>query len=582
MFHIIASQNITIQSLLIEADDTGIGVLIEGLPRDIRRRRERTLPSIDITLEYLLVRAATQSAIDVETAFNVTIRRCRIEMKDVPTVRPGIFFIGEDSLIEENVILVADVERRIAGFDVISPLDPDLISPAHAALGGLQLGGTCERIRVINNVIVRGIGNGITLGSLSTIDEGGNPVPEEPEPEPDPCDPCRPGDSSVPPRGDGGTRIVSAGDLYDILIERNRIFNMGLNGIGVVAFFTLRGSVALPQLITVNTLHILGNSIRRCLSRPLADIPAKLRNFIGYGGISLSSVLDLFVRDNFIEDNGPNYREPICGIFLLHGEGVEISRNVILNNGARTDEPASSAKPGPRGGIFITTCQAPTDLLPPRISRTNVALPTGMPALVVHDNIVSAPLGRALTTIALGPVSVVGNEFTSREIEPATIIVATVLIFNLGHAIDDVSTLKSFQTVNRPPTTASVDPATGANTTAPPVLTTEAVATTPRQLINGSVLFTNNQCMLQSVEPRDTPNATTVNRTAGFEFGASIAIISLDDIGFHDNQCECLLARARLLTDAALLSQMSVRVSDNRFKEIVRSVAFSVNNFWTP
>ena len=582
VIHVIGSQNIKIQSLLVEADDTGVGILIEGAIPSIISRSARVLPTLDVTLENLLVRAATRSAIEVQGALNVIIRRCHIEMKDVPSARPGIFFIGEDSLIEENVIIVANIKSRIGGFDFISPLDPDFATAtrAHAALGGLQLGGTCERIRVINNVIARGIGNGITLGSLRTIDENGNPLPEEPEPEPDPCDPCRPGDNSIPPGDEGGTRTVSAGDLYEILIERNRIFNMGLNGIGVVGFFDIRSAAGAPQLITVNGLHILGNEISRCLSRPLADISTKLQTFMGYGGISLASVLDLIVRDNFIEDNGPDYRQPVCGIFLLHGEGVDISRNLIQNNGARTEEPATSAKAGPRGGIFIASCLAPSDLLPQRIAPKGVTLPNGVPALKVHENVVSAPLGRALTVMALGPVSVVGNQFTSREIEEAQLRIATVLIINLGHAIDDSSTFKSFQTLNRGQQVTAANPA-GAATTGPvnaaapaPVLTTEAAAAVPRQLINGSVLFTNNQCVLQSLEIRGNLLAA-VGQTGGFVFGASIAILSFDDIGFHDNQCECLLAQIRLLTDAALLGLMSVRASDNRFKEVLQSVAFS-------
>jgi hypothetical protein len=578
VIQVIGSQNIKIQSLLLEADDTGVGILIEGAIRGLFSRRMPAFPTLDITLENLLVRAATRSAIEVQVAYNVTIRRCRIEMRDVPSARPGIFFMGEDSLIEENVIVVADTKRRIGGFDFINPLDPDLATRAHAALGGLQLGGTCERIRVINNVIPRGIGNGITLGSLRTIDGNGRPLPEEPEPEPDPCDPCHPGDSSIPPGNDGGTRTVSAGDLYEILIERNRIFNMGLNGIGVVGFFDIRSAAGTPQLITVNGLHILGNEISRCLSRPLADISAKLQTFMGYGSISLASVLDLIVRDNFIEDNGPDYRQPVCGIFLLHGEGVDISRNLIQNNGARTEEPATSAKAGPRGGIFIASCLAPSDRLPQKISRQGMTLSNGVPALKVHENVVSAPLGRALTVLALGPVSVVGNQFTSREIEESQVKIATVLIVNIGHAIDDSSKLKSFQALNKgqqDTANPAVTNTTGIVNAAPPAaVTTAAAVSIPRQLINGSVLFTNNQCMLQSVEVRGVLLAAT-GRVGSFDFGASVAIVTLDDIGFHDNQCECLHAQARLLTDVSLLGLMSVRASDNRFKEILRRVAFS-------
>lgn len=581
VIRVVESQNIKIQSLLVEADDTGVGILLEGSRRAMLTRRDRifVLPTLDITLENLVVRAATLSAIEVEVAYNVTIRRCRIEMKDVASLRPGIFFIGEDSLIEENVIVVADIERRREGFDWINPLDPDSATNANAALGGLQLGGTCERIRVINNVITRGLGNGITLGSFRILTVPGRPEVDEPDPDPGRCDPCSPGDSFIPPGRDGGTtRTTSAGDLYDILIERNRIFNMGLNGIGVLGFFDVRG--ATPQVITVYGLQILGNGIRRCLSRPLADIRTPLRFFIGYGGISLAAVIDLVIRDNFIEDNGPDYRETVCGIYLLHGEGVEISRNVILNNGGRTAEPPSGAKKGPRGGIFIVTCVAPMDSLSLGIKRAGITLPNGVPALKVQENIVSAPLGRALTAMALGPVSVVGNQFTSRGIEELVLTIATVLIINLGRAIDGVSTLQSYVAMQHghKDTYAAKAPYTtppGKVSTAPDTtVKTEPVApVVPRQLIDGSVLFTNNQCVLQSLDVSATKPGGA-RGLGGFKLGASVVIFSGDDIGFHDNQCEWL-AQTRLLTDVALFTSMSVRASDNRFKEVLRRVAFS-------
>ena len=591
VFHVTASQNISIQSLSIEADDIGIGVLIDGSPRAVANRRFSVLPTTDVTLEHLLVRAAKRSAVEVQIAFNVTIRRCRVEMKDVASLRPGIFVIAEDCLIEENVILVAEgearifvaaVERRLNGSELISPLDPDLATPAQAGLGGLQLGGTCERIRVINNVIARGIGNGITLGSLRIVDDAGEPVPGESDPEPHPCDNA--GNSVEDDDVAGGTHTVSAGDLYDILIERNRIFNMGFNGIGVIGFFDLKKSFAVnqtaarPVLVTVNRLHIFGNYIRRCLGRTLRDISARFQSFMGYAGISLGFVLDLVVRDNFIEENGPDHLQPVCGIFLLGGEGVEISRNVILNNGRRTDEPASSARRGPRGGIFIAACVAPTDILA-LPGTPGVILANGVPALKVQENIVSAPLGRALTAIALGPVSVVGNQFTSRGMEPVQVNATTVLIINLGQAIDDPSTLKSFQTLSTGQTF------TTRNVAAEPAGVTPAVSSEPqavlsRRLLNGSVLFTNNQCLLQAIEPLGIRQNAAINQAsdftfaADFAFAASIAIISLDDIGFHDNQCECL-TRAILLTDVFLLSTMSLRVSDNRFKEARRHAAFS-------
>jgi hypothetical protein len=576
VFRIIGSQNITIQSLRITAHDTGIGVLVTGPDLAQASKDPRTLPSRDITLENLLVRAATRCAIEVQVAFHVTIRRCRIEMKDVPSARPGIFLIGEDALIEENVVLALSPEQRVKNLELTGPFDPDVVLAAHKALGGVQLGGTCERIRVINNLIMGGIGNGITLGSLRTVDANDQPLPEEPDPEPDPCEPCKDGDGSIPPRGDGGTRSTSAGSLYDILIERNRIFRMGLNGIGVIGFFDIKSSAGTPELITVEYLRIFGNEIRRCVQRPLASITANQQGFMGYGGISLASALDLFVRDNFIADNGFDFVNPVCGIFLLHGEGVEISRNVIRNNGGRALQPASAARPGPRGGIFLTTLVAPSVNLTPAGSRQSATLPNGMPALKVQENIVSAPLGRALTAFALGQVSVVGNQFTSMEIEPGAIKVSTILIFNLGQAIDSQTALNSYTSLNRGQTSTPNKAVTGGTFNAvgrEPAVEAAAPPLPPRQLLNGSVLFTNNQCLLEGLE-RVSGATNTVNQSTGFEFAASIAILTMDDLGFHDNQCECLIA-TRYLTDAALLALMSVRASDNRFKEVPGHVAFS-------
>ena len=49
-----------------------------------------------------------------------------------------------------------------------------------------------------------------------------------------------------------------------------------------------------------------------------------------------------------------------------------------------------------------------------RLGVLRLSVQNGMPAAKVHDNIVSVPLGQALAMIALGPVSVLGNQFTSR------------------------------------------------------------------------------------------------------------------------------------------------------------------------
>jgi hypothetical protein len=72
-----------------------------------------------------------------------------------------------------------------------------------------------------------------------------------------------------------------------------------------------------------------------------------------------------------------------------------------------------------------------------------------MPALKVQENIVSAPLGRALTAFALGQVSVVGINLPAWRIEPGAIKVSTVLIFNLGQSIDSQTASNSYTSLNR-------------------------------------------------------------------------------------------------------------------------------------
>lgn len=557
VIHISNSQNIKIESLAVIAHDTGIGILLEDLPPD--EEIPERLPLREITLYDLHITAATRCAIEVHGGSFITILGCNIEMKDVPSPWPGIYFIGEDSLIENNVIRVQSLREDVAGVELGN-------IPASAGLGGLQIAGTCERVRVINNLIEGGIGNGITLGSIQIIDEGGTNiggiigwvVNAD-----DPCSPCEPGDVGIPPRGgdDDGTRQVSAGDLFEILIERNRIFDMGLNGIGVIGFFSLDEE---DEFISVERLTIMGNDIRRCLRRPLAAIPANMVNSMGYGGISLADVEYLVIHDNVIEDNGPNHIEPICGIFVLHGEGVDISRNRILNNGAKTNQPANTAKIGRRGGIYIVFGIAPT--VPVIINEKQYPTQDGVPAVKVHDNIVSVPLGQALSLLALGPVSVVGNQFTSRgmilqfsPISP-TFIASTVAILNLGVSNEFYGQLLAFNALRGGQSYVS-----GAKVSSGSIIMPQ-VGLDDKQfgqyLANGNVLFSDNQCVLDLLE---TGLSLSVS---------SIFILSLDDVGFHSNQCDCSLADDFVLSQA-IIAGFSVRVSDNRLKEGIFNALYS-------
>ena len=215
---------------------------------------------------------------------------------------------------------------------------------------------------------------------------------------------CRPAAASP-----ANPSFESAGALYEIRIERNRITNMGLCGIGVVGFFDLD---AADEFISVVGLDILGNRITRCLFRELAPIPENMRTFMAYGAVALADVEDLRFYDNVVEDNGPDERFPVCGLFVLHGEGLDIHRNRILNTGAKTAEGAADAAPGFRGGIVIAF--AVPGIVPLQLGGQFYPRQDGRPAARIHDNVVSQPLGQALFLQALGPVSVQGNALTSR------------------------------------------------------------------------------------------------------------------------------------------------------------------------
>ncbi len=534
------ADNVRIESLALVCSTASPGVRVAATPL-----------CNGVTLRNLYISAATRGAIEVMGGRYVTIEDCRIRMNDVFSFWHAVFVIADDVSIERNRVHVERSTDQSAGLGSSGA--------ATAGRGGLQIGGTSERVRVIDNWIEAGIGNGITLGSLELVNEDGATEPSDGSgvEDFDECNPCKPGDSYVPPGSDDRQTPTyrSAGPLYDVLIERNRIYAMGLNGIGVVAFFNLD---AQDEFITVVRLNIIGNDIRRCLRRTLAPIPTAMLNGMGYGGIALADVEYLVVRDNLIEDNGVSHLEPICGIFVLHGEGVEIVRNRILHNGPKTQEPAKAAKNGARGGIYLVYAVANTTPVRLLNNKNNIyPRQDGVPAVQIHDNVVVQPLGQALAVGALGPVSVVGNAFTSQAVlstGSSSFIAGCVLIFNLGISNEFYGQLFAFSGVLNGSITAGP---------AGPDVTDDAVLV-PRQglddvrigqyLANGNVLFANNQCMLDLIE---TGLSLAVS---------SVLIFTLDDVGFYGNQCDCNLLDDFVISQAVVLG-VSVRIADNRFKE---------------
>jgi hypothetical protein len=597
-FHIDASQHICVEGLQIEPPRNGTGVLLTG-PDLSAAKGGLKQPDLlrNITLERLRIFAYTSSAIEMHVGFFVTIRDCRVAMFDVTTTSPAVYVIGDDVLIQENVIQVISAGQLAALAAEDSPSDEiDWAFTATLATGGLHLAKGCDRVQAVNNLIFNGIGAGITLGSVETfqgtpftLGGGVDVVSSEvfaASWRPALTDPCGPRPLLVPNAPIAIDTVIgqrAGAPLSDILIDRNRIFRMGDSGISVDGFFDLNVTA---EIISVSRLMIIGNEIRHCLNRAPAPIPPQMAVLQGYGGVALAAAHDLVVRDNVIEDNGPDQLEPVCGIFILRGDGIDIERNRISNNGARNAKPLTQVKLGPRGGVYIANAIAPrktikvTGGLPfqsanPSARLNQIVVPSmtrafsyGLPAVKIHDNIISVPLGPALVITAVGPVVVTDNHLTSLGIvaSPGTesLRPATVDIRNLGVSNDMWYQPQSYGAMQRlvalPAGAQPIDPvaAVPIGVVSPPL---------GQFLGNGNVLFCDNQCELNLLE---IPSGIA---------HTSIQITSLGDIGFQENQCDCVLAAGAFIPMQVFLQANTLRVSDNRFTESLGRATLSASTF---
>jgi uncharacterized protein DUF6519 len=547
--------------------------------------------STEITLEDLAIESGPRSAVQIHNARHVTVRHCLIQMRDLATLWQAIFSRGDDILIEGNIIEVLRLRGQSltptvppalglpgAPAGVETPPDPTTI--ALATRGGIQLGGGSDRVQVKDNIIRGGIWNGITLGSLHLIgsNDPNDDVPDTPTSE-DPCDQdngCNPPDLTEGDGENGNVRFVSAGDLYDIRITGNRIIDMGINGISVVRFFNL-GRQGAADMVGVHGLYIADNLITRCMRRSLEQVSPAMQFLVAYGGISLTKVTDLRILRNEIVDNGANHLEPICGVFAIFVQGLQLDDNRITNNGAKTPAPASTAQVGIRGGVhiwFVLPIIEATSSDPKLAARLTIQ--HGIPSCSIRDNIIVVPLGRALTFLALGSVVVARNRLmtqgsTGRGLD---FIAATVLIGNLGISNEwtlGLLFILVLKLIGNPDLTqerfcerAKVEGLVN-NTTQLPSLWPPLSS----RWATGKTLFVENQVTLDLT---DVPFAFGNNSNLiGIN---SNLIFTLDDVGFADNQCEISSTNAFVFIDA-LIAGGSARVADNRLSETWRRTGLS-------
>lgn len=549
------SFDVRVASLAVEAAADGAGILVAetgwgALDEDPPAGE----PVRDIELEGLWLRAAARSAIEVRGGRRIRLRDCRIEMQDTAGPWPAVTVAAEQAWIEDNEITVqGNSPSALAG-----------AAQAGAGLGGIWIRGESEQVVVARNRIRGGIGHGITLGDVVELDDGEAVAAVEGwvyYDEADPCNPCAPGTVIVVTdgggAGDGGPALGPGYPLREIRIADNTILDMGLSGISVIGFFE---DEAEGQIL-VEGLTIERNEIRNCLRRNLAPTPEALEDRVAYGGVVLADVEDLVLRDNVIQDNGADHLDPVCGVFALAAEGAEISRNRIVNNGAKTDDTPDAARPGARGGIVLRAAIAPV-LLPDGKQRI-VRNVRGIPAAEVHDNVVVAPLGRALAVMAVGPVSVQHNQLTTQGVDRrgGGLLAATVAILNLGIALEVLAAGADISGFSGALAGGGSDLGGGAGFS---TLSGATLAGPSASLVpNGNTLFHGNQCLLDTLD-------------AGTEIAlSSVFIASLDDVGFEDNQSDCALLDDVVLANGLLFGLGTVRVLGNRFKETPARAWFS-------
>lgn len=341
--------------------------------------------------------------------------------------------------------------------------------------------------------------------------------------------------------------------LYDITISRNSISSMGLSGIGIAkpesseqassmaktaaarSFNSISPFLALLGNQVIN-LDISDNRITGCLqSSSVAGENIAPR---GMGGISLGLCENLSVERNRIENNGRSYLTPVCGIFLSFGEQAVIAHNSITNNGPLIKTAkmrrAVRMQDGVRGGIVMLASSL--NVIDETPDETFFKA-TARPACRIHDNIVDQPAGKALSLLAVGPVSIQNNHFNAELSGPEDQekLVGAVQVFNFGQSHSMVP--------------SKMAPSH--------FMDSARMWATGFSLPSGNILFCGNQTRLGSL-----------NKSMLTQF-----IYSQDDIGFSGNQSDSLgrgiqVAKKIFLVINTMLWGETVRSTANRFKEM--------------
>jgi hypothetical protein len=535
--------------------------------------------SLNIQLESIAIESGPRSAIEVLNSHIVLIDECIVQMRDESSIHAAIFLDGEDLRVKNSVVTVlgepyaklsiSDMEKAVdfEKYPELNYATSGFPAIGNAARGGIQLAGGCERIRIENNLILGGAGNGVTLGSLRLIPaDGSAPVDVvDVDPGDEPCIDCGPADNTHDnndPDNPDGDRYVSAGHLYDIEISNNEIYYQGANGISVLRFFAEEEKL---EFIGVHKLNIKENRIENNLRRTVSVPNGVMRLFNGYGGIALALVSDLEVIDNHIVRNGRTWLDPVCGIFVLVCYGASIDRNRILHNGPIKESDVSQAQQGMRAGIHIWLAMGESifangDKLKERSIRSH----TLSRKIHCHSNEIIQPMGRALFILGAGTMAITDNQLVSqnnsvRAIDP---LATTVIIVNFGIAVE--ITMMFILTLLLILFGGQKYKLGEGNEIICLLMMLAYFYDKPlsKYRPSGKVMFSNNQV---SFDGTRSPKGTSLS---------SALLFSLDDLGAVNNQFEVKTMERKVLVDVIALAG-TVRLNDNRMAETWMKSLFS-------
>jgi hypothetical protein len=571
------SSHIELRSFAVEAAADEVGVLLDRYVAAATASAAiygyLDIGDTDITLHDLVITASTRPAILALGTSLLTITGNRLATANVRSLWPTVWVSGREIHIEHNWVGLQNAAMAAAWLP--TSVSDDLTASATAASqtatavgeagiaglsrspGGIQIAGPSLDVYVIENEIEGGRRNGITLGSVVLLDDKGNvtgtPVGVLPIEE-DPCSTT--GTLHLPGTGQGGGRLVAGGLLVNIQIERNRIRDMGLCGIGPVGFFDLAQTL---EVISIDNLTITGNEISDTVLSPVAA-PERIGSLFGYGAICVPDVANLVVHDNTVTNFGETPAAAVSGIFVLHAQMAEISRNRVRQASgtwARSSHVAPAS--GLRAGILLLAVSPPEFAAAgsgagwvgrnAAAQSSALAAPvyqTGLPAVRVEHNTVQVAVGKALEIIGLGPFSVVNNSLSSGGtiILQSSQLAVTILIVDFAEGLNAGESSTQFSGIRYSSASGQKVPGRGSS-----------VAPS-----SGAVIFTNNMCQLET--------------RAGYQHGfASVLVGSFDHVLFGDNVC-WVDGQETCAVDALVIAR-TVQVTSNRFQESETSVLAS-------